>query len=229
VEVGQARALLEYDLRNNPTATFTVTCDRCGVESCYTYAEILEFVDPERRPRPLPGGQQWALLLYELPTAETMEHRGFFGERILVEVRTRMPDAWTGTLLGPSSFAPSLRPGAQIGGPVVSTFLVGEWWDFGQRHVAVPVEGVPKGSVFGIFFGNKIGRLVELQTANIFCSNATCNFVFSPTYSQVKETLAGAREKPIAADTTPTLMFTCELCGTSRVVDESSFIDLFRV
>ena len=86
--------------------------------------------------------------------------------------------------------------------------------------------------------------------------------------------LAGAREKPIAADTTPerrreqggaeersrptvrhapcdfnqnpftdeerrdggpthlsapNLMFTCELCGTSRVVDESSFTGLFSV
>jgi len=229
VELGQARALLEYELRNNPAAAFTLTCDHCGVESRYGYSEILGLIDPQRRPRPLPAGQQWALVPYELPTADTMEYRGFLAERVLVEVARRMPDAWTGTLLGPSLLAPSLRPGAQVGGPAVSTFLICEWWMFGQHEVAIPIEGVPKGSVFGIFFGNKGRRLVDLQTANLFCSNPSCSFVFSPTHSQVKQMLAGAREKPIAADTTPNLMFTCELCGTSRVVDESSFTGLFSV
>jgi hypothetical protein len=229
MEVGQARALLEYNLRNNPAATFTLACDRCGLESRYSYAEILALLDPQRRPQPLPADRHWALVLYELATAETMEHRGFFAERVLVTTQTRTSDAWTGTLLSTSTFAPSLRPGAQIGGPTVSMFLVCEWWLSGRHQVSIPVEGVPKGSVFGIFFGSKGRRLVDLQTANLFCSNPSCNYVFNPTYSQVKAMLADAREKPIAAETTPTLMFTCELCGTSRVVDESSFNGLFHV
>lgn len=229
IEVGQARALLDHDLRNNPTAAFTLACDRCGLESHYSHAEILALIDPQRRPQPLPEGRHWALVPYELSTAESMEHRGFFAERVLVEIQTRMPDAWTGTLLGSSLFAPSLRPGAQIGGPTVSTFLICQWWVSGQRQLAISVQDVPKGSVFGVFFGNKGRQLVDLQRANLFCSNPSCNFVFSPTYSQVKEMLAGAHEKPIAAETTPTLMFTCELCGTSRVVDESSFTGLFHV
>jgi hypothetical protein len=107
VEVGQARALLEYDLRNNPAATFALTCDHCSVESRYTYSEILELIDPQCRPRALPAGRQWALVTYELMTTDTMEYRGFLAERVLVEVGERMPDAWTGTLLGPSLFAPA--------------------------------------------------------------------------------------------------------------------------
>lgn len=229
VDVGQACALLEYDLRNNPAASFNLTCDQCGVESRYSYSEIVDLIDPQRRPRPLPAGRQWALIPYELSTADTMKYRGFLAERVLVEVGRRLPDAWTGTLLGPSAFAPSLRPGTQVGGPAVSTFFLCEWWGSGLQQMSIPVEGVPKGSVFGIFFGNKERRLVELQTANLFCSNPSCNFIFSPTHSQVNEMLASARQKPIAADTIPNLMFTCELCGTSRVVDESSFTGLFYV
>ncbi|MBI1894240.1 MAG: hypothetical protein HYS14_09035 [Candidatus Rokubacteria bacterium] len=229
VEVGQARALLEYDLRNNPAASFTLTCDRCGIESSYTYSEILDLIDSQHRPRPLPTGRQWAILPYELTTADTMEYRGFLAERVLVGVVERVPDAWTGTLLRPSQFAPPLAPGAHVGGPVVSTFLVCEWWASGQSRTAMPVEGVPKGSIFGIFFGNKGRHLIELQTANLFCSNPSCNFVFSPTHSQVKTMLAEASQKPISANTRPNLMFTCELCGTSRVVDESSFNGLFHV
>lgn len=41
--------------------------------------------------------------------------------------------------------------------------------------------------------------------------------------------LAEAREQPLAADSTPNLMFTCKLCATSRIVDESSFDGLFLV
>ncbi|MFI5338416.1 MAG: hypothetical protein ACHQ7N_01080 [Candidatus Methylomirabilales bacterium] len=229
VEVGQARALLEYDLRNNPAAALTLMCDHCGVESRYTYSEILDLIDPQRRPQPLPAGRHWALLPYEVTTADKMEYRGFLAERVLVQVGRRTPDAWTGTLLGSSSFAPSLAVSAEVGGPAVSTFLICEWWMSREHAAAIPVEGVPKGSVFGIFFGNKGGRLLELQAANLFCSNPSCNSVFSPTHSQVTATLADAREKPIAAGTTPSLMFTCELCGTSRVVDESSFSGLFHV
>jgi len=229
VEVGQARALLEYDLHKNPAATFTLTCDHCGFESSYTFSEILDLIDFQNRPRPLPTGRQWALLPYELTTVETMEYRSFFAERVLVEVEEHRSDAWTGTLVGASSFAPSLRPGTQVGGPPVLTFLVCEWCVYGHQKTAIPVESVPKGSIFGIFFGNKGRRLVKLQTANLFCSNPSCNFVFSPTHSQVKQMLADACRKQIAADTTPNLMFTCELCGASRVVDDSSFAGLFYV
>lgn len=161
MEVGQARALLEYDLRNNPAASFTLTCDRCGIESSYTYSEILDLIDSQHRPRPLPTGRQWAILPYELTTADTMEYRGFLAERVLVEVVERAPDAWTGTLLRPSQFTPPLALGAHVGGPIVSTFLVCEWWASGQSRMAMPVEGVPKGSIFGIFFGNKGRRLIS--------------------------------------------------------------------
>jgi hypothetical protein len=229
IEVGQARALLEYNLRNNPAALFTLSCDRCGLQSAYNYSDILALIDPQHRPEPLPASRQWAILLYELTTADTMDYRGFFGERILVEPVGRVPDAWRGILLGASQFAPSLAAGAHVGGPVVSTFLVCEWWDSGRVKTAIPVTGVPKGSVFSIFYGNKRGQLVELQTANLFCSNPSCQYVFSPTYSRVKDMLAEASEKPLAADSTLTLMFTCELCGTSRVVDEASFDGLFLV
>lgn len=229
VEVGQALAFIEYNLRNNPAASFTVLCDHCGIESSYTYSEILGFIEPQRRPRPLPRGQQWAILLYEIETADTMEHRGFLAERVLVEVVECMPDAWTGILLAPMQFAPSVYPGTHVGGPVVSSFLVCEWWVSGQSRMAMPIEGVPKGSVFGIFFGNKGMHFVELQTANLFCSNPSCNFVFSPTHSQVTSMLAEASQKPNSDDTTPNLMLTCNLCGISRVVDESSFDGLFHV
>jgi hypothetical protein len=229
IEVGQARALLEYNLRNDPEAHFRLTCDRCGFESSYTYPDILEMIDPQCRPEPLPADRQWAILLYEVATTEAMEFRGFLAERVLVGTVERIPDAWSGTLLGASQFAPSLGVGARVGGSVVSRFLVCDWWDSGRVRMAIPLAGVPKGSIFGVFYGNKGRRLVELQTANLFCSNPSCQGVFSPTYSQVRKMLAEAREQPLAADSTPNLMFTCKLCATSRIVDESSFDGLFLV
>lgn len=62
VEVGQARALLEYRLRDNPAASFAFRCDRCGFESSYTYSDIVDLIPAEHRPRALPPGRQWAIV-----------------------------------------------------------------------------------------------------------------------------------------------------------------------
>src|SRR5262249_24041594 len=78
LEVGAALALIEYQLRNNPTADLKLQCDQCGKESSYDYSQILGMLDPSRRPTPLPSNQVWALILLEIGTAPEMSDRGFF-------------------------------------------------------------------------------------------------------------------------------------------------------
>ena len=120
IEIRAATANLEYNLRNDSTATFSVNCERCGEESKYNHAALLQMMDPDVRPRALPLGQKWAIILSELDTADTMEHRAFFGERVLVQVSNEEDGGWAGRTLRQSQFAPSVDIGSQVGGGVFS-------------------------------------------------------------------------------------------------------------
>jgi len=100
--LASARASVEHDLKNNPAAQLTLQCDQCGFENRYSYEMILSLTAEASRPRPLEPGQVWAIILAELPTEDTMEQRGFFGERVLVERKKEVGKNWAGFLAKPT-------------------------------------------------------------------------------------------------------------------------------
>lgn len=229
LEVGLARAMLEYDLRDNPAAELKLQCGECGQDSSYHYQQILALLEPERQPKLLPRGQAWALILVEVPTAAEMPQRGFLGERVLVRVEVESATAWEGALLSRSQFAPALSVPSVVGGRRWSGFDVCDWTrSFGRKEDIVVVE-VKQGSVVGTFFSEKHSPEPWLKPANLFCANPSCGYIFGVTFSQFEHALDAAGTKPIAAEARPNLALTCSVCQTSRVIDRSSFAKLFKV
>lgn len=58
IDISVARALLEYDLQNDPTAIFRLSCNHCRRESGYDYQRLLRLTPDELQPIPLPQGVQ---------------------------------------------------------------------------------------------------------------------------------------------------------------------------
>ncbi len=236
IEVRMAIAQLEYDLRTDSTAIFSIECERCSRESKYNLAALLQMVDPDMRPRALPLGQKWGIILIELDTAATMKHRGFFGERVLVQILDEENGGWSGRTLRESQFAPSLTIGSEVCGGIFSGFYVCQYLLSSNEWIELPIEGVPQNSILGVFFLPKEGNVFDLQCANLFCSNPSCENIFSLTYSKLKSEIEKAGEK-IQTDTSLLsvgatdfkLVQTCELCGNCKAVDLKSFEGLFKV
>jgi len=236
IDVRIATAMLEYDLRNDSGATFPVDCERCGQTSKYNHAALLQMMGPDVRPRALPLGQKWAIILAELDTPDTMEYRGFFGERVLVQILDEEDGRWVGRTLRQAQFAPSLSIRSEVRGCIFSGFYVCQDLLRSSEWVELPVEGVPHNSVLGCFFLLKEGNVSDLQCANLFCSNPSCGNIFGLTYSKLKSEIekAGRETKTdssllVAGVTGFKSVLSCELCGNGRVVDLESFDGLFKV
>ena len=190
-------------------------------------------VDPDLLPGRLPLSHHWAILLVRLKSSEDMEEMAFFGERVLVGVEECEENLlWTGRLLRKSQFAPSLEVGAALKGIFSNGFHVIHkvQVDSGYEAILNKVESIPRGSFFSMFFASKEGQFLDLKAANIFCANPSCPMVFSKTWSQREDDLrsAGPKLKNLGADDSITI-WTCNICGTSRVVDQTSFDELFKV
>jgi len=221
IEVRMAHALLEYNLKKNPAATFSVECERCHQLSRFSHDKIIDMLDPAILHQNLPNEQLWAIILMELETADELEYRGFFGERVLVQITILQDDSWAGKILGQSQFAPSVNIGSQVGGGVFSDYYVCNSLSSSNEWVDLPFEGVPENSVFSLFFLPKQNDNFDLKCANLFCSNPSCNNSFSYTYSEVRN--------KIEQDQTTYFVACCERCGVCRVIDLESFEGLFKV
>jgi hypothetical protein len=235
MEVGLVRALLEYELQDDPTATTKLNCERCGKTSEYDYMAVIQLMPPERRPIRLPPNHQWALLLCELNTDESLESRGFLGERLLFLVQERHYEYWEGSLLSESQFAPSLEVGSTLGGRILNDHLVCDYLAEGHERVEVPIAGVRKNSDIGTFFLPRSEGATLLQSIYPFCRNPSCAHIFGLMYSefidlvknQVQPTSfsMGQGEEEVIGH----VVLTCDICGTSRIVDSRTYDDLYRV
>ncbi|MEO8326014.1 MAG: hypothetical protein ABI618_09205 [Nitrospirota bacterium] len=172
----------------------------------------------------------------ELEIASTMEDRAFFGERILIKISDEKNGSWTGRTLRESQFAPSLNIGSEVCGGIFSGFYVCQYFLSSNEWIELPYKDMPKNSIFGLFFVPKEGNVTNLQGANLFCSNPSCETIFSLTYSELKKEIENQEGKlstdPLllaAGINEFTAVLSCELCGNCRIVDLKSFDGLFKM
>lgn len=232
MDISGAIALLEYLLRNDPTATFRLTCNQCRRESLYNYEMLLDMMPAELHPVPLPLGIKWAVLLLEIPTADTMPQQAFFGERVLIENVREKGENWAGYLVSESQFAPSLRKKDLLVGQVLNGYCICTGLYFAEKVHPLPFEELRSGLDFGSFFLPKTGATAFLQCANLTCPNPACAHYFGLTYKELEEILSQRvqhKETQFADGTIGHIILKCEICQSSCVADMHSFNGLFRM
>ncbi len=180
IEPSVARAMMEYNLRDDPTFKLKLHCERCQKTSDYSSDEVIRLIPVERRPQPLSANHFWGLFLLEIATADSMAERAFFGERLQLELLRHRDDLLEARLHGRSQFAPTLDPG--------SILVCGSWGSFqvclylvdGDHMVEIPrISQMPRNAIFGMFFSSKHGSNSHLKAANLFCSNPSCGYIFT--------------------------------------------------
>lgn len=225
---GVARAQIEYFLRDDPAFQLKLTCDRCGRESRYSLDAVVAMLPASRRPRPLPADSLWAYLLLEVETAPTMSERCFLSERALVWRHSVSAGRALGEMKAPSALAPGLASGDVV--------TLASWGKYpvvmgvlrGGKEQPIPFNTTAaQSNAIGGFFASK--RDGELLPANLFCSNPSCAMVFSLRYSEFTAAVERSRHQSAAIGATEAMiLLSCEVCGTSRVVDERSFEGVFK-
>lgn len=229
IEIGFARAFLEYWINQDKSREFKVECEHCGTTTRYSYPEILAMIPRENRPGQLPNDTHWGVILVEIEASPDLKYHGYLGERVLVRVYSESRDSWIGTTLNYSQFAPALLKNTTVSGGKVSGFYICQsiWENSGEKPL--PIEGIPQNSILGTFFSPKNDEL-RLYAANPFCTNASCGYIFGLTYSQFKNIAThGESQLPRYNADEATIVATCNVCGTSVVISELTFEKLFRV
>jgi hypothetical protein len=223
-----ARAQIEYFLRDDPAFQLRLPCDRCGRESRYSLDAVNAMIPLSRRPRPLPSDNIWAYLLLELETSPTMSERCFLGERVRVRRRSVSAGHALGEMMALSALAPELASGDVI---TLSSWgkypvLVGVLRAGKEQPIHFNTSATQSNAV-GAFFASKLNGV--LQPGNLFCSNPSCAMVFSLRYSEFTSAVERSQHNSAAIGaTTAMIILSCEVCGTSRVVDNRSFDDVFK-
>lgn len=227
VPVSSLLAQVAYALRRNPRAVIRLGCPACGQENTYDYGTLYELLPEDRRPKPLPRGVVFAVLLAELDAASSMP-RSFFGERILARA-DHEAGGWRGRTLGTSQFCPrALPPGSEVAGPVISGHFVIETRRAGPTDVPIEIEGVPKPSCFAIMISPRDNPNV-LLSANPFCPNPSCMNVSSITFSEFERTVEPDAAQLSDPDVEPHVVWECNLCHSAMVVGPSTFNDLYKI
>lgn len=230
IDIGAARALLEYWLQSDPAATFRLSCDQCRQSSVYDRNMLLGMTPDEVRPIPLPQDARWVVLLMEVPTADTMPFYAFFAERVLIDDIREQDDSWDGYLVSESQFAPSLRQDDMLVGRILNGHYVCTGFCRNNEMRELPLEQPQTGLDIASFFVPKTGNIAFLQCANLTCANPSCAHYFGPTYNQLKETLSQMDQKGAQlGGATGYATFKCEICQTSLIADLNSFTGLFKL
>ncbi len=228
-----ARARLEYRLRHDPISVYKFSCDKCKKTSTYSLEEIVALIPPDDRPKPLPHDYFWAHILYELAAWKNPDHRAFFGSRVLVQrLLTESDKNWYGMLKSTSPYAPTLEIGNYVRGGPRSNYELCLFVVVDGKQVPIPrPEQIPRSISFGTFVSPRDNDN-ELLCANLACSNPICNHIFSTmTFTRFQDAIAREQLDEAAFDEVtfmPTLTLECPVCGTCRVIDESSFEGLFK-
>lgn len=175
------------------------------------------------------GDLTTALILLELETTASAP-RSFFAERILINI-LHQEGGWYGTTASISRFCPHTLPiGSEVVGPIVNGHHIISVRLLDDKEVPIEPNMPEKGSgVFAVMLCPDSDPEL-LQSANIFCPNPICVNVCSCTFSQIdkdfREIVASERVPPGAQ---PKLHWTCNLCGTTMIVDRNSFDGLYKL
>ena len=201
------------------------------MQSSYDYPMIVSLTPKELCPQPLPDDCAWAIVLLELPTADDMPQRAFFGERVLVERLAEGTASWSGHLASQSQLAPTLRVGEIVGGRPFNRHRVCEGVVRDNRVTALTLDPPSSGLDVATFLVPKAGATHMLQCASVECANPSCAHYFSLTHSQFTEQLnaVAATVPQYGNGASGYLIAKCELCQTSKVIDEKAFATLFKI
>ena len=227
-----AHALIEYELRRDPAFRLQLECDRCGALNRYSLPAILGMIPRGQRPAPLPPDELWAIVLSELDTTPEMD-RIFIGDRVRLK-RLAAEEGLDGSefrdaeLRSSSILSPSLKIGDRVAfatwGRV--NVCVAVLRDGETAEIDIAPRG--RGGITGLFVAPKSGA-DDLRPANVECANPSCGIVFSLTHSRFVLASASAADSGRALGARPMIIMTCELCGTARCIDESSFDGLAKL
>lgn len=231
LDICDARALLEYRMRDDPAAVIRASCRICGRTSTYDYHTIIRMTPPELRPVPIPSGCGWAVILLEFPTAPEMPQRAFAGERVFIDGLSDNESSWSGYLASESQLAPDLQIGEIIGGKNINSYNLCEGVVRNNRIAPLPLGSMRSGLDIACFFTPIKGHTSMLQCGNVKCANPSCAHYFGLTYSQFRaqiEAIARA-ECQHHDDRSGYLILKCEVCHTSRVVDNRTLDGLFKM
>jgi hypothetical protein len=230
-----ALAIIEYQQNYYPDYRLKLSCDRCGRITRYTYEEILRFIPPDKRPKSLPFDHFWAYVLLEFKAWKAKNQRVFLADRVLVQRLFTEPNKnWYGNLKSTSPCAPSLTVGSSVKGRPWSRYelCVFAMEDNLPRPLPRP-EHLVRTNSYAIFIATAQDdvSLGELQCANVCCSNPSCGYLFGKmTYDVFKDSAAPVRESAPVYDTgtLPIVTAECEVCGAFRIIDERTFVNLYR-
>jgi hypothetical protein len=230
-----ALAIIEYQLKYYPAYRLKLSCDRCGGTTSYSREEILGFIPPDERPKPLPFDHFWVYVLLEFKAWKVKNQRAFLADRMLVQRLFTDPNKnWYGTLRSTSPCAPSLTAGSTVKGRPWSQYeLCVHVMEDGLPKPLPRPERLAKSNSYAMFIATRQDdvTLGELQCANVCCSNPSCGFLFgSMTYDVFKDVAAPVREAAPVYDTgtLPIATVECEACGTMRIIDERTFVNMYR-
>jgi len=232
IEPRVARAIIEYHARTKPGYVLRSSCERCNKTTTYTYDEVLDRIPSDKRPRPLQHDHFWAYVLIEFKTSKSAEQRTFLGDRLLIQRLFVEPDnSWYGILQSASPYAPSLQrgdylKGAPWGQHQICRFVV-------QDNIPKPIprpDKLVRTSSYAIFVADT-GTAGVLLCANIACANPSCGFLYGTmTYEKFTKiaVLAHVTMPYYGTGDKPIITLHCELCETTRIIDEESFEGAFK-
>lgn len=233
ITVSSARALFEYRLRYDPKYSFRLPCGKCKKKSTFTYEEIVGMLPPEKRPHPLPYDHFWAYVLFDVESWKSKENRAQLGGRVLIQRLTSEAGGdWYGILKSVSPYAPTLNIGDYLKGKPRCKYEICLFVINAGTPMPIPQPlKIPKTPSFGLFVSPKASDS-EFLCANLFCSNPSCHHIFSTmTYTKfsamiLREQLDEGSYDEISFQ--PTITLECPVCGTERIIDESSFDGLYK-
>jgi hypothetical protein len=233
ITVSTARALFEYRLRYDPKYLFLLTCSKCKKNTKFTYEDIVGLLPPEKRPQPLAFDHFWAYVLFDLEAWKSKENRAQLGGRVLIQRLTSEASGdWYGILKSVSPYAPTLKPGDYLKGRPRGKYEI--CLSVIETGTPVPIPQppqIPKTASFGLFVSPKANDS-KFLCANISCSNPSCHHIFSAmTYTKFSALILREQLDEDSYDEVsfqPTLKLECPVCGTERVIDESSFEGLYK-
>ncbi len=226
------RALCEYGLRHDPNFLLRGECSACGMHSEYSYSEIINRIPSHLRPRELPEGQLWALVLLAGPPAKTGD-RCFVGERVLIQTggahQQGIADGyWIGRLLSPMTFALSVPLQSMVAGGLAGDFFVCTDILDGLTRKPFPVQmPAPSSSAFGMFVIPPSANTMLATTP--FCRNPSCGHIFGLSHSQFLHAASESQSLAWFWRGRLAVIAGCERCGTSKVVDEQEYAALYKV
>ena len=226
ISLRTARALIEYGLRQDSSFRLGGECYDCGGNNWYTYSDIINLIPEHLRPQQLPDGQLDALILIragELPNGEEC----FFGERVIVQILDESEGVWIGRLLTTSTFTPTLQPGVDVVGYMLGAFRVCDALCDGTTTLPLPVLMPGPGTTDHGLFLIEPSNPDVLESTQPFCSNPSCCHIMGWNYKQFVQEAESHKDEAWFWKVTLHLTVNCERCGTSTVIDSSSY-DVLR-